>query len=99
MSLEQATVSMERQVLIVDLMADTAFATQKMKVIPGLPSTLARQSMSNGSRFSIDLTAVGIGLEVFGSWSQTSFQLPAHGRFGARLGSATLVDLLLMDNT
>ena len=98
MSLEQTTVSMERQVLIMDLIADTAFATQTMNIIPGLPSTSARQSMSNGSRFSIDSDAVGIGLEVFKSRSQTSFQLPARSRFRA-LSSATLMDLLLMDNT
>merc|ERR1719341_521700 len=55
--------------------------------------------MSNGSRFSIDSDVVGIGLEMFGSRSQTSFQLPARSSFSRALCSAPLVDLLPMDNT
>ena len=96
-SLEQPTVSMVRLVLTLDL-EDADFATQKMNVTPGLPSTLERKSMSNGSRFSIDLIAVGIGLNMSVSRSQTSFQRPARSCCWA-LFSAPFVDLLLMDNT
>ena len=90
---------METQVLIMDLMAVGQFATQTMTPIPGLPSTTALRSPSNGSRFSTDADAVEIGLEKSMSAFQTIFQ-PLAARYSLVAPSlAILLDLLLMGKT
>ena len=97
-SLEQATVSMETQTPIVDLMAVLQSATQTATLHLGLPLTTALQSPFKGLRYSTE-EELGSELEMLTSASQTCFQLLAAKCFLAAPSSAILLDLPLMDNT
>ena len=87
------------QVLTTDMMASMQFATPRVAAIHGLPLTTALWSPSNELRFSTDVDAVGSGLEMLKSASQTRLQPLTHRSFLVAPTLAILLDLPLLGST
>merc|ERR1712037_721746 len=74
-------------------------ATQTRTLHPGSPLTTAQESLLKGLRFSTEIMALELELEMSASAFRTSFQLLAIRCFLAAPSLAILLDLPPMDNT